>query len=140
MDPLQRKVCQIKDLSEQGELVGPLIVIAANGQASPINADDFTVTDGLFVAYRGEHAIYACPVDDARFYHVDVLDIKSWEVLQRETVTEMQAKLELAKQLAPEDHRIVRTQYGVMTEAQAKLMGLTPAPDNAEAVAPGQYL
>ena len=139
---LKRLVPQIKDLSEQRP--GPLVIIAANGVATPIYADAYTVEDGVFIAWRvnGPNGtvnadddgipVYACGVADARFYGADVVELKTVEDIQRESLANTQAQ-----------HKLIKDITEPLAQDIKRDLGLTDHVHDAVQAAPrepGQYL
>ena len=135
MSELNRLLPQIKDLNDQRP--GPLVIIAANGQASPIYADDFTIVDGVFIAYRvnGDSAtvdatldgrpIYACAVSETRFFAAEVLNLKSIEELERESFANHAAQKKLMTELVGDPKTELGLSQNILPETTA---------------IPGQYL
>lgn len=134
--PMQMLMPQVKDLSEQKVGKYVVVTLSAVGQLLPMYADDFKLDDGFFTAVReytmddgsvGYYEIYGAPQADVKVFATEILNLKTWEQMEREGSAEMKARARLQGELQPETVPVFVPGIGIMPKNQAE--HLRPALD-----------
>lgn len=124
IEPLQRLHAQIKDTSEQKPQ--RLVVITPN---APVYCHSVGAQGDLFMAYGEDNALlYVCPIESARVYAASLVDLRTWEYLQREGGEEAKAQQKLSVEIDPEAHEHVFVKgMGIVPKKVANAVGLQEA-------------